>query len=590
MDNLDIARIFEEVADLLDVQEENPFRIRAYRTAAKTLASLSKPISALVSTGSPAERRDALAELPGIGKDLAGKILEIMETGDLGLRKELGTQVPGSVAEFAHLPGVGPKRAQRLYHELGVTTRAGLSQAARSGQLQRLPGFGPKLQAQILKGCMEQKVRSQRFSLREADSHARSLIAHLQGTPGLRSVEVAGSYRRRQETVGDLDLLATTTQGPEVAERFLGYPGFREILARGESKCMAVLRAGMQVDLRIVPPESAGAALLYFTGGKAHSIALRTRAIEQGLKLSEYGLFRGARQIAGRTEEEIYQALGLPWISPELREDHGELEAAEVGRLPRLITRDDLRGDLHLHTRYSDGANSVGEMVKAARSLGYEYVAITDHTQAVRVAGGLDAAGFRKQAREIDLLRRQVKDLYIFKGAEVDILQDGSLDLDEDTLARLDVVLVSIHSRFNMTEQKMTERVLRALRHPRVHVFTHPTGRLLDRREPYAIDVVQIARAARDLGVLLEVNGQPDRLDLRDLHIRMAREAGARLVVSSDAHRTQDLGNVGYGIDQARRGWCLPEDVANTYPLAEFRQLLSARCNLYPPVAAGRSR
>jgi DNA polymerase (family 10) len=577
MDNLDIAKIFEEVADLLDVENENPFRVRAYRNAARTLESLEQPVASLIASAPAAERAAVLAELPAIGKDLAGKILEILQTGDLGLRKELATEVPQSVAELVRIGGVGPKRARQIWEELGVTTVEALEEAARSGALQNLHGIGPRLQAQILKGCTEHKARARRCLLFEADAQARALLSHLQGAPGLLHLEVAGSYRRRQETVGDLDLLATAEAGHALAERFVSYPEFREILARGDTKCAAVLRSGLQVDLRIVPPESAGAALQYFTGSKAHGIAVRTRAQQQGFKLNEYGLFRGARRIAGRTEEEVYRALGLAFIPPELREDRGEIAAAEAKELPRLVSRDDLRGDLHMHTRYSDGQNTVREMALCCQALGYKYLAITDHTQSLRVAGGIDAASFRRQAREIDALRSELQNLAILKGAEVDILADGMLDLDDSALAELDLVLVSIHSRFKMSKEDMTARVLRALRNPRVHIFTHPTGRLLGRREPYAIDMLQVVRAARDLGVWLEVNSQPERLDLTDLHIRMARDEGAKLCISTDAHRTQELCNMGYGVDQARRGWCRKEDVVNTLPLAAFKKLLAAR-------------
>lgn len=588
MENLDIARIFEEVADLLDVENENPFRIRAYRNAARTLESLGQPVASLVA-GKPATEQVAiLSALPGVGKDLANKILEILKTGDLGLRKELLGKVPESVTELVRIAGVGPKRARQIYEELGITTVEELEQAAQNGLLRSLRGIGPRLEAQIRKGCAEHKARAKRCLLFEADMQVRPLIAHLQATEGVLRIEVAGSYRRRQETVGDIDLLAMAQTGHQVAERFVSYPEFREILAHGDTKCAAVLRSGLQVDLRIVPPKSAGAALHYFTGSKAHSIAMRTLAQQQGFKLNEYGVFKKSQWIAGRTEDEVYRAVGLPFIPPELREDRGEIAAAATGTLPQLISQQDLRGDLHMHTRDSDGAHSIREMALACQALGYEYMAITDHTQAVRVAGGLDAAGFRRQAREIDALRSELQHLVILKGAEVDILQDGRLDLDDDALDALDLVLVSIHSRFQMNEAEMTARVLRALRNPRVHVLSHPTGRLLGRREPYAIDMLQLVRAAHDLGVCLEVNSQPERLDLSDIHIRMAKDEGAKLIINTDAHRTHELHYIGYGIDQARRGWCQKEDVANTLPFSALRELLHAR-DSHPPRRFGDS-
>ncbi|MGE5414681.1 MAG: DNA polymerase/3'-5' exonuclease PolX [Syntrophomonadaceae bacterium] len=583
MDNVDVAKCLEEVADLLEIQNENPFRIRAYRTAARTIETLGQPVAQLV-------RRDGhrLAELPGIGKDLAGKIVEIVQTGRFPLLDELTRKVPETLVEMMRIEGLGPKRARLLYGELGLKTLAELEKAARDGRLATVRGFGTVLQERILQGCGEHRARATRFRLREADVHVGPLLDHLRLSKSEGLLEVAGSYRRRRETVGDIDILVAARRPAGIAERFLSYPEVERVLARGETRCSVRLRSGLQADLRIVAPESYGSALHYLTGSKAHNIAVRTLGVKRGLKINEYGIYRGRRRVGGRTEEEVFRAVGLPWIPPELREDRGEIEAARADSLPRLVELGEIRGDLQMHTDATDGKNTLSEMVEACRARGYEYVAITDHTKAVRVAGGLKGSEFRRQFREIERLRPRFPKVGILKGAEVDILDDGRLDLDEGTLAELDLVLVSVHSTFRMTEAAMTERVLRALRHPRVHVLSHPSGRILGRREPYPIDMARVARAAADLGVLLEINAQPDRLDLSDVHVKMAREAGARFVVSTDAHRVSELDFMRYGVDQARRGWCTATDVANTRPLAEFRKILAKRRALPPVVHLAR--
>jgi DNA polymerase (family 10) len=585
MDNVDIAKLFEEAADLLEIQNENPFRVRAYRTAARTIETLGQPVAELVR-----KNGHRLSELPGIGQDLAGKIVEIVQTGHFSLLEQLARKVPETLVEMMRIEGVGPKRARMLYDKLGLKTLADLEKAAREGRLDAVRGFGKVLQGRILRGCAEHRARSARCRLSEADAHVQPLLAYLREAPAVEKIEVAGSYRRRKETVGDADILVAARRPAGIAERFVSYPEVERVLAQGETKCSVRLRSGLQVDLRIVPPESWGAALHYFTGSKAHNIAVRTLGVKRGLKINEYGVFRGRRRVGGRTEEEVFRAVGLPWIAPELREDRGEIEAARAGALPKLVELGQIRGDLQVHTDATDGKDTLAEMVEACRARGYQYVAITDHTKAVRIAGGLKASEFRKQFRQIDELRRRIPGIAILKSAEVDILDDGRLDLDEETLALLDVVLVSVHSKFHMSETGMTERVLRALRHPRVHIFSHPTGRILGRREPYPIDMAQVARAAKDLGVLLEINAQPDRLDLNDVHAKMAREAGARFVISTDAHRVADLDFMRYGVDQARRGWLSAEDVANTRPLEKLRKLLEKRSPAPPSVGlAGHS-
>lgn len=565
MENIDIARIFEEVADLLEIQGANPFRIRAYRTAARTVESQSVPVASLLQ-----KDEAGLEELPGIGKDLAGKIREIVETGDLTLRKELILEIPEGLVEMMRISGLGPKRAKQIHRELGIESLDALERAAREERLQELHGLGPTLEAKILRGIAEHRARSDRFRLADADVYVRPLVAHLRKAPGLERLEVAGSYRRRRETVGDVDILAAAEDAAPIAERFVAYPEVKEVLAHGDTKSSVRLRSGLQVDLRVVPDESFGAALHYFTGSKAHNIAIRTLGVKRKLKINEYGVFRGNRRVGGRTEEEVFKAVDLPWIPPELREDRGEIEAAREGRLPTLVELGDLRGDLQMHSTYTDGKNTIEEMARACEARGYEYFALTDHTKAVRVAGGLEAAEFRKQWREIERVQKTLDRVRILKAAEVDILPDGALDLDDDTLAELDLVVVSVHSSFNQSKTEMTRRVVRALRHPNVHVFGHPTGRILGRREPYALDLEEVVKVAADHGVALEVNAQPDRLDLSDIHIQLAREAGVRLAISTDAHRVEELDFMRYGVDQARRGWCAVADVLNALPLPAF--------------------
>ncbi len=570
MENPAIARLFSDVADLLEIQGAIVFRVRAYRNAARIVETLPAPAESILREKGEA----ALVELPGIGKDLAGKIREIVQTGKLGLLEDLKKQIPEGLLQMMHLPGVGPKRAKLVYEKLGIKTLAALEKAARSGKLQQVKGFGQILQDRILKGIADEKIRSARHRLAEAEAYVRPFVEHLRQVRGIRQLEVAGSFRRRQETVGDVDILVSTAKPKAVADAFVGYPEVKDVLARGDTKCSVVLRSGLQVDLRVVPAASYGAALYYFTGSKAHNIATRTLAVKKDLKVNEYGVFRGETSIAGRTEAEVMKAIGLPWIPPELRENRGEIEAAQKRKLPALVELKQIRGDLQMHTTYTDGRATLPEMVEACRKKGYEYIAITDHTRAVRVAGGLEPAAFRRQFREIEKLQKTLDDITIFKSAEVDILDDGRLDLDEETLKELDVVVVSVHSKFNMTRDQMTARIVKALQHPRVHILGHPTGRLIGRREPYPVDMELVVRAARDHGVMLEINAQPDRLDLSDVHAQMAREAGVKLVISTDAHRIEELDAMRWGVDQARRGWCEAKDVANTYSLPQFRRLL----------------
>lgn len=570
MENVDVARMLQQVADLLELRGDNPFRIRAYRTAARTLENWPRRVADVV-------RRDgkALAELPGIGADLAGKIVTFVETGKCAVLDELLAEIPYGLVEVMAVPGLGPRRAKAIHAALGVATLAALERAARSGKLRTVRGIGAGIERRVLEGLAAHQAERGRVLLAEADAVVAPLLAYLRAGRGVLRVEAAGSLRRRRDTVGDLDLLAAVAPGNDLAERFVAYPELVRVLAHGSTRCAGELRRGLQVDLRIVPPASFGAALYYFTGSKQHSIAVRAIARARGIKINEYGVFRGKRRIAGTTEESVFASVGLPYIPPELREDRGEIAAARAGNLPRLVELADLRGDLQMHTTASDGRSSLAEMVAAARALGHAYIAITDHTPALRITRGLDRARFLAQRRAIARINERGEPPVVLWGAEVDILEDGSLDLDERTLGELDLVVVAVHTHLQMPAAAMTDRIVRALHHPRVHVLAHPTGRLLGKRGPIAVDMPRVIAAAVETGVLLEVNAQPDRLDLDDVQARAARDAGVGLVIDTDAHHVDELRNLHRGVDQARRAWCEARHVANALPLRALRRRLA---------------
>jgi DNA polymerase (family 10) len=569
--NADIARVFDEIADLLEIQEANPFRVRAYRNAARTVENLSLDLAATVGGGKP------LPKLPGIGADLAGKIGEIAATGTCTLLERLRKEMPAGVTELLRVPGLGPKRVRALYQDLEVKTLPQLLAAAEAGRIRELRGFGEARETQIADAVKRRLSKARRFRLALAAQYAHPLADYLRAARGVERVEIAGSYRRMRDTVGDLDILVTAKSGAAAMARFTGYPEVAEHLAKGETRASVVLRSGIQVDLRVVEPECFGAALHYFTGSKAHNIAVRRMGQRRGLKISEYGVFRGSRRIAGETEESVYTAVGLPWIPPELREDRGELEAAAHGELPDLVELGDLRGDLHAHTKASDGRDTLRDMALAAKAHGLSYLAITDHSPLERVAHGLDAARLAKQIAEIDRLNGELDGITLLRGAEVDIRDDGSLDLPDSILAKLDVVVGAVHSRFDLARAKQTARILKALDHPLVSVLAHPSGRLIEEREPYEVDMAKVVRRARERGVILEVNSQPGRLDLNDVDCRMAKDEGALVCVASDAHSVHDFDDLRYGIGQARRGWLEAGDVANTRPLKVLRTLLAQR-------------
>jgi DNA polymerase (family 10) len=569
MENTDVARIFEQIADLLEIQGANQFRVRAYRNGARTIASHPQPLAQL--------SLEAIDALPGIGKDLAGKIGEVFSTGRLAFLDELRKAVPATLCELLLIPGLGPKRVKQIWETIGVASVDELERALADGRLDDLPHFGDKLRESVRKGIEAFRAHQGRVGLQEADAQATALREWLAQAPGVEALEVAGSWRRRRETVGDLDILVASTDAPGVMERFVSYPSVAAVLAKGETRSAVRLMSGLQVDLRLVPKESWGTALHYFTGSKAHNVRIRAMGKERGLKINEYGIFRDDERIGGAQEEDVYKAVGLRYIPPELREDRGEIEAVQNDRLPALVTLEDIRGDLQMHTTATDGKNALREMVEACQKLGHEYVAITDHTAAVRVAGGLGPDAVKDQFREIDRLQPSFPKIRILKSAEVDILEDGTLDLPDEVLALMDVVLAAVHSHLSQPRDQMTRRIGRALRHPLVHILAHPTGRLINRREPYDVDLAEVMHIAREEGVLLEVDAHPERLDLNDVNVRLAKEAGLRVVISSDAHRADDLRFLRYGVDQARRGWIEKKDVANTLPLDRFLRCLKPR-------------
>ena len=568
MHNADISNLFDRLADLLEIQGANPFRIRAYRNASRLIGGLPHAVADMIAEGTD------LTELPGIGKDLAGKIAEIVATGHLALLDETEKTVPRDLIELLALPGLGPKRVQRLHEALHIDTLGELKRAAEAGKISKLPGFSTAFEAKLLREVGRRANMERRTLLPAAQQIADELTHYLEEMPGVGRVIVAGSYRRRRDTVGDLDVLATSAPGSPVMERFLAFPSAAETLASGATRSTIRLRSGLQVDLRVVPEASYGAALVYFTGSKAHNIAIRTIGVRKGLKINEYGVFRDGRRVAGRTEDEVYAKVGLPVIAPELREDRGEIEAAAKGTLPKLIKLSDIKGDLHTHTKASDGHDSIEDMAQAARERGYAYIAISDHTKHATIAHGLDARRLARQLTEIDRVASKLRGIQILKSAEVDILGDGSLDLDSGILAELDFAICAVHSQFELPRSKQTARILRAMDNPRCTILAHPTGRLLNERLPYDVDMEAIVRAAKERGCVLEVNAQPERLDLNDEHCRMAKEFGVRFAISTDAHSTATLDFMRYGVDQARRGWLEPKDVVNTRGLAELRKLL----------------
>lgn len=609
MDNVEIARALNEMADLLDIQGANPFRVRAYRNAVRTITNLTRPLSEMVEDGADLE------ELPGVGHDIAAYITELCKTGRLEQVEELEQLVPPSLALLLRLEGVGPRRAKLLHDELKIETVEALADAVAAGKVEALRGFGAKMAERIARAIQDLEKHTGRFLLSDADQVVRPLLDYMRRAQAIQRVEPAGSYRRRLETVGDVDLLAISPKPAAAMEHFTSYPDVARVEAAGRTRGAVMLKSGLHVDLRILPKQSYGAALHYFTGSKPHNIAVRRLGVDRGLRISEYGVFRVGRRAAAKTakaakpakggrgrkatkstakprriggtdEQDVFRAVGMAWVPPELRENRGEIEAALAGKLPKLITEKSIRGDLQMHSDWTDGHDTIEEMAEAARAREYEYIAITDHSKAVTVAGGLTTRRFRAQSKEIARVQRRVPSIRILRGAEIDILRDGTLDAPDELLYELDVVVASVHSYMKLSKTQMTERLLRAIAHPAVHILGHPTGRLINKREPYEIDVEAVLGAAAEHGVAIELNAQPDRLDLNDVYVRRAKEMGVTIAINTDAHSTEELGWRRFGVDHARRAWLEPPDVLNALRLGQLEKWLRRRRTAASPQAA----
>ena len=572
MKNAEIAALFSEIADFLEIKGENPFRVRAYRRAAQAMEGLAEDVAAVADRGE-------LLEIPGIGKDLAGKIQEFLQCGAVEYLEGLRREIPVGVVELMRIHGVGPKTAKLLYEQVGVDSVEKLEELAKEHKLAGVPGIQAKTEENILKGIAVWRGGRERRPLGAALTLAETILETLRDLEEVDQISMAGSLRRMKETVKDIDILVTSKTPARIMEVFVGLPNVAEVLAHGETKSSLRLRESIQVDLRVVEPDCFGAALQYFTGSKQHNIRVRELAQRRELKVSEYGVFdgRSGKRVAGATEEDVYRAVGLPLIPPELREDAGEIEAALADRLPTLVALADIRGDLQLHTTWSDGAHSLADLAAGVQAKGYQYMAVTDHSKSVTVAKGMDEARVVQMIAEVRSLNRRLKRFRVLAGCEVDILADGSLDFPDEILAQLDLVQVSVHSRFKMSREEMTARIVRAVRHPLVHILGHPTGRLIGERAAYEVDMEAVLQAARVAGIAVEINASPSRLDLNDLHARRAKDLGIPITISTDAHAMPQLDFMRYGVAVARRAWLTPGDVLNTLPDRDLVSWLGQR-------------
>ncbi|MCW7076841.1 MAG: DNA polymerase/3'-5' exonuclease PolX [Candidatus Syntrophoarchaeum sp.] len=564
--NKEIARIFDEIADILEVKEGDKFKIRAYRKAARTIESLTQDLSDFSSV-------TELKKLPSIGDALAKKIHEIITSGKLEYYEELRTSVPEGVLELLSIPNVGPKTVSKLYNECNVTDIESLELAAKNHRLQHLFGMGRKTEERILKGIEQYRRHKERIPLGKAYFQAKNIVKSLENLDAVERIAFAGSIRRMRETIGDIDILVASENPSRVMSAFKALDGITEIIASGDTKS-SVIMDDTQVDLRVVRDDSFGSALQYFTGSQLHNIKLRELALKQGLKLNEYGVFKGDQPVAGKREEEVYEALGLPFIPPELREDQGEIEAAIEGELPDLIELNRIKGDLHIHSRWSDGKNSIEEVVDKARSLGYEYVAICDHSPAIGITRGVNEEKLLDEIIEIERINEDLSDFKVLTGIEVDIRSDNTLDLPDKILEKLDIVLAAVHTKFSQSKDAMTRRIISAIKNPHVDIIAHPTGRLIGKRDPYDLDIEAVLDAARDTRTILEINANPRRLDLKDIHARYAKEKGVKVAISTDAHDISQMELMPFGVATARRGWLEPEDVLNTRSLDELMRNL----------------
>lgn len=568
MDNKTIAGIFDEIANILEIKGENRFKILAYSKAARIIEELGDDLADIYKKN-PAD----LEKLPGIGKDLASKIAELVDTGHCTYHKQLLKGFPMGLLEMLKVRTMGPKKVKLFYNELGIDSLCKLRKAAEEGKLQNLPRMGKKSEEEIVHALDEFEKYSSRMPLVKALKIATAIVEYMKKCNAVKHVEYAGSARRRKETIGDIDILATGSSAEKIIKYFIAYADVANIIAHGDTKSSVILNTGVQVDLRVVPEKSFGAAFHYFTGSKDHNVVLRQRAIEMGMKVNEYGLFKGEKQIAGKTEAELYEALGLVYIPPELRENHGEIKAAEKKQLPHLVENDDIKGDLHVHTNASDGLHPLEEVVKAYKKAGFKYIAITDHSPSVRVAGGMDSDGFKKQWKEIE--KQNDENFRVLKGTECDILADGSLDLPDSLLKEMDIVIASVHSRFGMDEATMTDRVLKAIQNPHVNILGHPSARLIGQREPIALNFKKVFEAASKNKVALEINSQPSRMDLQDIYCKTAKEMGCVFAINNDMHFLEELDNLQLGVSIARRGWLEKRDIVNTWSVEKILEFFA---------------
>lgn len=573
MENIDVARIFKEIAEFMELKEDNPFKIRAYYKAAQNIESLSENVATIYKRGGLKE----LQEVPGIGERIAGKIEEILKTEKLRLHDTLLKEFPPHFLDLIRIPGMGPKTAMQLYKKLKIDTVDKLEKAVKSGALNKLPGMGAKKAENLLKGIEQFRSRKGRFPISIALTYAEAIIAALKKLKEVDQILPAGSLRRMKETIGDIDILVTSKKPDKVMNVFTKLPQVKEVMAKGKTKSSVILKSGIQTDVRVVEPESFGAAAHYFTGSKQHNIRIRELGVKKGLKINEYGIFKGKKKIGGSKEEDVFKSVGLPFIPAELREGTGEVEAAAKKKLPKLIELKDIKGDLHMHTKASDGGNTIEELAEEAKKIGYEYIAITEHTISSRIARGLSDKEALKHIKRIEKAGNKLKGIKILKGVEVDILPDGKLDYKDSVLKEFDVVIAAVHSKFKMEKPEMTKRIISAMENKYVNILAHPTGRLLGKREPYAVDLDKVIAHAKKTGTYIELNAYPERLDLQDIYCRKAKELGVIIVIATDAHTVTQLYNMRFGIAIARRGWLEPRNILNSLPYSQFLKKLHAK-------------
>lgn len=566
MTNQELADIFDHIASILDIQGENPFKVRAYKRAVQVLENLTVQLST-------PEDLDNLGKLPGIGDAISKKIKELLETGKLKYYEELKKSEYAPLVEFLKIPGIGPKHARLIYDNLKIKTVAQLEKAAKKGKLKGLFGLGEKTEENILKGLTQVRKYKERFPLAFIFPRAQAMLEELKKNSNIKKITLAGSLRRMRDTIADVDILAATNKPKSVADIFTKLPQVASVLAKGETKSSIVTKDGFQSDLRTVKPDEFGAAQHYFTGSKAHNIRIRSLGVKKKLKVNEYGVFKGKKRIAGKTEEEVFKSVGLPFIPPEIREDWGEIESGLKKKLPHLLELEDLKGDLHVHSEWSDGKNSIQEMAAAAKKMGYKYIAICDHSPAVGITNGLDPKRLSQQMEQIEKLNKKFRNFKILSGIEVDIKADAKLDLPDDVLKELDLVVAAVHTSFNQPQAEMTKRMIKAVENPNVDIIAHPTGRLIGKREPYEVDMDKLMDGCLKNNKVLELNAYPERLDLKDIHCRKAKEKGVKIAISTDAHSVKHLEWMMYGVATARRGWLEPEDVINTLGLQKLLKL-----------------